>query len=218
MKKRLIIALALLVLFSTYKPQKLFFNNKFNIEEIKIENNFILKDADIKRDLEFLLDVNLIFLNSLDIEKKFKNNDFIESLEIKKIYPNKLKIKIYEKKLLAILQKKKKKFYISKNINLINYIDLENYQNLPIVFGDIENFAILHKNLQKINFPIEIIKKYYLHESKRWDLETQKKKIIKLPPKNYIENLENFMNLKKDSNFEKYYIFDYRINNQLILK
>ena len=218
MKKRLIIALALLVLFSTYKPQKLFLNNKFNIEEIKIENNFILKDADIKRDLEFLLDVNLIFLNSLDIEKKFKNNDFIESFEIKKIYPNKLKIKIYEKKLLAILQKKKKKFYISKNINLINYIDLENYQNLPIVFGDIENFAILHKNLQKINFPIEIIKKYYLYESKRWDLETYEKKIIKLPNRNYNKSLKNFINLRKSNNFDKYNVFDYRINNQLILK
>ena len=63
MTKRLIIALALLVLFSTYKPQKLFLGNKFNVEEIRIENNFILKDENIKKDLAFLYNVNLIFLN-----------------------------------------------------------------------------------------------------------------------------------------------------------
>jgi cell division septal protein FtsQ len=218
MKKRLIIALALLLLFSTYKPQKLFLNNKFNIKEIKIENNFIIKDVDIKRDLAFLYDVNLIFLNFTDIEKKLKKNDFIENFEIKKIYPNKLKIKIYEAKPLAILQNKKKKFYISKNITLINYLDLENYRNLPIVFGDKENFTILYTNLVKIKFPLEIIKKYYLYESKRWDLEIYQKKIVKLPIENYIKSLENFMNLQQENSFKKYKVFDYRINNQLILR
>ena len=218
MKKRLIIALALLMIFSTYKPQKLFLNNKFNIKEIKIENNFIIKDVDIKRNLAFLYDVNLIFLNFTDIEKKLKKNDFIENFEIKKIYPNKLKIKIYEAKPLAILQNKKKKFYISKNITLINYLDLENYRNLPIVFGDKENFTILYTNLVKIKFPLEIIKKYYLYESKRWDLEIYQKKIVKLPIENYIKSLENFMNLQQENSFKKYKVFDYRINNQLILK
>ena len=98
MKKRLIIALALLVLLSTYKPQKLFLINKFNVEEVIIENNFILKDENIKKKLDFLYDENLIFLNIFFIKEKLKKIDFIESFEIKKIYPNKLKIKIYEKK------------------------------------------------------------------------------------------------------------------------
>ena len=39
MKKRLIIAFALLLLLSTYKSQKLFSIEIFNIKEIKIENN-----------------------------------------------------------------------------------------------------------------------------------------------------------------------------------
>ena len=44
------------------------------------------------------------------------------------------------------------------------------------------------------------------------------KKILKLPEKNYTESLINFMKLKENTNFEKYKIFDYRLNNQLILK
>jgi cell division septal protein FtsQ len=218
MKKRLLIALALLALLTTYKPQKIFLSEQFDIKEIVIENNFILSDKQIKEDLFFLYNNNLIFVNSSNIKKTLKKENFISSFEIKKIYPNKIKIKIFEKKPIAILQQKKEKFYISENIDLIDYLDLENYKNLPIVFGDKKNFEELYQNLKKINFPLNLIKKYYLYESIRWDLETYKKKIIKLPNKNYIKSLKNFMNIRRDINFDKYTVFDYRINDQLILK
>ena len=109
MKKRLVIALALLALLSTYKPQRLFSLSNFNLEKIIIENNNIIKDKNIKKKLTFLYDKNLIFLNNNDIVITLKEIDFIESFEIKKIYPNKLKIKIFEKNPIAILQNKKKK-------------------------------------------------------------------------------------------------------------
>ena len=218
MKKRLVIALVLLVLLSTYKPQELSLNSKFNIKEIKIENNHILKDEDIKKDLMFLYDTNLIFLNTNKIKLILKSNNFIQSFEVKKIYPNKIKIKIFEKKPIVILQYKKKKFYISETFDLINFLDLEDYKNLPVVFGKQNDFKILYKNLKKINFPLNLIKKYYLYESKRWDLEIDKNKIIKLPTENYIKSLVNFMNLSKENNFDKYSIYDYRISDQLILK
>jgi len=218
MKKRLLIALVLLVLLSTYNPQNISLINKFTIKEINIENNFILKEKIIKKKLEFLYEINLIFLNTFDIEKIFNNIDFIESFEIKKIYPNKVKIKIYEKTPIAILQNKKEKFYISDKIELINYIDLKNYKDLPFVFGNKENFEILYQDLKKINFPLELIAAYYFFDAKRWDLETHNKTIIKLPSKNYTESLNDFVNLRKKDNFAKYKIFDYRINDQLILK
>ena len=147
-----------------------------------------------------------------------KQIDFIKSFEIKKIYPKKIIIKIYEKKPIAILQYKKDKFYVSESINLINFIVLENYKNLPIVFGKKKNFKELYINLKKINFPLDLIKKYYFYESNRWDLEIYQKKIIKLPTKNYIQSLEKFINFKMENNLDKYKVFDYRINNQLILK
>ena len=218
MKKRLVIAIALLAFLSTYKPQRLFSFTNFNIVEIIIENNNIIKDENIKKKLIFLYDKNLIFLNNNDIVITLKEIDFIESFEIKKLYPNKLKIKIFEKTPIAILQNKKKKFYVSENIDLINYKLIDDYKDLPIVFGDIDNFKIFYKNLKKINFPSKLIKKYYFYESKRWDIEIEKKIIIKLSPKNYINSLENFMNLRTKNTFDKYKVFDYRINNQLILK
>ena len=218
MKKRFVFAITLFILLSTFKPEIIFSKNKFNIKEIEIDNNLILKSNDLKKDLIFIYDENLVFLNTHNIDKILKNFSFIDSYEIKKIYPNKLKIKIYEKKPIAILHKKKEKFYISEKIELINFINLENYKDLPIVIGNEEYFKELYKNLKKMNFPLEIIKKYYSYETRRWDIEIYNKIIIKLPPRNYIKSLKNFMKLRNENNFDKYKVFDYRINNQLILK
>lgn len=218
MKKRLIVGLTLLVLFSTYKPQNLFLIDKFKIKEIEVENNNIVQKENIIKKLSFLSDVNLIFLDKNEIEKKLKRIDFIDSFEIKKIYPNKIKIRVYEKKPIAILQNKKEKFYLSDKIELINYIYLKSYKDLPFVFGNKENFEILYQDLKKINFPLELIAAYYFFDAKRWDLETHNKTIIKLPSKNYTKSLNDFVDLRKEDNFDKYKIFDYRINDQLILK
>ena len=77
---------------------------------------------------------------------------------------------------------------------------------------------IIYKNLIKIDFPVNLIIKYMLYESNRWDLETIDNKTIKLSSKNYIKNLKNYLNIKKKNNFKKFKVFDYRINDQLILK
>ncbi len=218
MKRRLAIAIALLVLFSTYKPQNFFLTEKFNIQEITIENNHILKKSDIKKDLASIYSKNLLFLNINNIKEILIKKKFINSFELKKIYPNKLEIKIFEKKPIVILQIKKKKFYFTESGDLIDYQNLEKYKNLPIVFGNKKNFEKFYKDLKKINFSIKKIKTFYYFDSNRWDLLTFKDQLIKLPIKGYILSLENFLNLRNNNNFEKYKIFDYRINNQLILK
>ena len=218
MKKKIVIALILLIILSTYKPEKLFLSSKFKIEQIKIENNSIVKESDIKKNIAHIYDKNIFIIDTQNIQNILKKNTFIESFEIKKIYPNKIIIKIYEKKPIAILEYKKQKFYINQKIDLIDFVDLEEYRELPIVFGNKDYFKLLYTNLKKINFPLDIIKKYYLQDSKRWDLEVVNKKIIKLPAENYIKSLENFMYLMNEKNFEEFKLFDYRINNQLILK
>ena len=62
------------------------------------------------------------------------------------------------------------------------------------------------------------MKKFIFYETNRWDLETKNKKIIKLPSENYIKSLNSYLDLIKKNEFKKYNIFDYRLNNQLILK
>ena len=218
MKKQIIIGISLLVLLSTINIKKDLAIKKFNIKEINIQNNYLIKDKEIKDSLILIYNTNLIFLNNSQIENILKQNTFIESFRIKKKYPNILNIEIIEKEPFAILFNKKKKFYLSKKIELIEYKKIKRYESLPYVFGSKEEFEIFYNNLKVINFPFDIVKKYTFFDSKRWDLETLDGIIVKLPNKNYKESLNNFLKIKNKNSFKKYLVFDYRIPDQLILK
>ena len=219
MKKRSIVAFVLLILLTTITlPEKKLVTSKFNIKKINIENNFLIKKNDIKNLLDPIYNKSLIFLNNSEIENLLIQNSFIESFKVKKKYPSTLKIEIFEKKPFAILIYKKKKFYLSEKFELIKFKDLKNFKDLPYIFGNKDEFKIFYNNLIKINFPLKEVKKYTLYETSRWDLETVNKNIIKLPAIDYIESLENYLNLNKKNDFKNYKVFDYRINNQLILK
>ena len=219
MKKRLLIALLLLLVLSTYNTnQNLNLLSKFQIKKIHFENNYLLSDSEVENILSFLYEKNLFSITNEDIKKKINKGTFIESFKIKKIYPNQIKVKIFEKKPLVILQNKKKKFYYTNKGDLISFVEKDNFKVLPVVFGDKKNFEFFYNELQAINFPFNMLESLYFFESQRWDLKTKENQTIKLPIKNYKKSLINFLNIKDQDNFAKYKIFDYRISNQLILK
>ena len=218
MKKRLVIALSLLILLTTYNSQHNFVISKFNLKTIVIKNNLLLKDKDIKDLLIPFYNKNLIFLENNEVKKALMQNSFIESFNIKKKYPSTLNVKIFEKKPIAVLLNKKNKFFLSEKLDLIEFKNLPNYKTLPYILGNKDDFKIFYNNLKKINFPLDIVQKYTFYEINRWDLETKNNQVIKLPSKNYTKSLENFLNLKSKNDFEKYKLFEYRISNELILK
>ena len=218
MKKRIIIALILLISLTTITSDQKIIFSIFSLKKITIENNSLLKENDIKKSLEPIYDKNLFQLNNKEIKKILLQNSLIDSFKIKKKYPNTLKIEISEKKIIAILFDKKQKFYISEKIELIDYNMLNIDNNLPYVLGNKDDFKIFYDNLRKIKFPFNSVKKYILYENNRWDLETLNNKTIKLSSQNYKDNLEHYLNLINKKEFKKYNLYDYRIKNQLILK
>ena len=218
MKKSFFGLIILFIFLTTYTPKFDFIiGSDFSIQTIKIEGNSILNSDEIIQKINFLYRENLFFLNLKDIEKKLKNETFIESFSLKKIYPNILKIIIVEKKPIVVLQNKKKKFYISDKGDFIDFQDIERYRDLPTVFGNGKLFYSLYQDLQNIKFPLDTIKSFYFFESGRWDLVMYDDKMIKLPNKDYLLSLKNYMESRNNSNFNNYRIFDYRIKDQLIL-
>ena len=207
-------------IFSTYNPQK----NKeslsiiFPLKEILIENNIAINLLEFKSDLNFLINTNLFFLNEEKILEIVNKHDFISNIQLKKKYPNTLKILITEKIPVATQIIDKKKFYITKNNEKINFIDLEIYEDLPSIFGKNKNFNIFYNDLKRNNFKINEIKEFYYFDAGRWDIVIANEKVIKFPEKNYSDILPKVNLMLNDSNFSKYKIFDFRIKNQLILK
>ena len=219
MKNKPIIGIALFILFSTFISQNKLTINELKIKEIKIENNDILEDQELIKIFSFLYNKNILFINSYDLKRKIDQKSFIKKIEVKKIFPDKLVIKVFEKEPIAILINSfRKKFYLGKEINLIEFRNISKFENLPVVYGEPKNFKKLFDELIKINFPTEQILSYRHFVINRWDLVTIDKKILKLPEKNYTKSLIDFINIKDKTNFESYKIFDYRLNNQLILK
>ena len=111
MKKPVLGLILFLILFTTYTP-KFDFNvsSKFNIKNIYIENNSVIPTERVKKKLNYLFNKNLFLLDFKKIEDSLKDEDFIESFSIKKIYPYTLKLIITERKPIAILQIKKSDF------------------------------------------------------------------------------------------------------------
>jgi len=113
MKRRILIAALLLTLFTTISSQIIINFSKFNLEEINIENNTLVEESALKSLLNPFYNKNLISINNNEIGTVLLKNSFIESFKIKKKYPNTLNIVIFEKKPIAILLNKKKKYFIS---------------------------------------------------------------------------------------------------------
>ena len=99
MKKKIAIAVALLILFSTLHL-KIKYKSSQNLilQEIQIENNLILKEDDLKKLLIPIYNKNLLFLSYAEIEKLLMQNSFIESFNIKKKISSKLKNRNFRKK------------------------------------------------------------------------------------------------------------------------
>ena len=218
--KTVLLSFLLLMILTTYNPNSLSLDiNVFKIKVIEISNDKIINEKKLLNTLYTeLYDTNLFFLKNEKVLNIIDKNKIITRLEIKKIYPDKLHIKIYEKDPIAIVNKNKQKFYLINNGEEIDYFDNLKLSHLPNIFGNQENFLKIYSVLNKNNFPISDIKSFYYFDIGRWDIIMKDQKIIKLPTKNFNESVKNFLRLESEINFEKYKIFDYRIKDQLILK
>lgn len=221
MKKFSIIlsSVLLVITLTTFNPY--YFNSGlqfFKIKEIEIKNVGILDKIKI-RNLFYneLIGSNLFILDQNKIKKLLGDIKLIDYIELKKVYPSRLEVVVYEKKIIAIINYKKNKFYLTQKGEEIKYFENSKLEKLPYIFGKKKNFLEIYSALTKLDFPISQIKSFYYFEIGRWDIKLKDNKLIKLPVDNFLNSLKNYMDLNIKINFEKYSIFDYRIKDQLIL-
>ena len=210
----------LLFIFSTYniKDKEKNISIFFPIKEIVIVNKVVNNLLKLKSDLSSLKNTSLFFLNKEKILSIINKYDFISNIQLKKKYPNTLKITIIEKIPVATQIIDKKKFYITRQNEKINFIEIKIYEDLPVIFGKHKNFNIFYNDLEKNNFKMNKIKAFYYFDVNRWDIVLKNERVIKFPEKNYLDLLPKINLMLEDNIFSKYKIFDFRINEQLILK
>ena len=209
----------LLLILSTFNPNSSNLYIKiFPIQKVEISNLKILDSVELENYfLNNIEENNLLFFKDEKIGKLTKKYELINSVEVKKVFPNKVKLKIIEKIPIGILYEGKRTFYMTEDGNVINFFKNSKLENLPSIYGKRENFINIHNALIKEKFPLKEIKAFYFYEIGRWDILLKNKKIIKLPPENFDRRIQDFIKNMSHKNFDNYTIFDYRIHNQLIL-
>ena len=190
----------------------------FPIKKIIVENTFIVDSIKLNKKLEFLKNSSLFFLDEKSITSVVDKFDFISSIQLKKKYPYTLKILVSEDIPVATKIDGKKKYYLTKEGKKINSVEKKAFKDIPTIFGDYKNFSSFFYELEKSNFKINTVKAFYYFDIGRWDIVLKDKRIIKLPVNNYQKILIKIDSILDEYSFSKYKIFDYRINDRLVLK
>ena len=119
---RIIIALSFLfmIIIGLYT----FLNSDiFNIKNIQIEGNNKVSDEIIEQYLDVKYDKNIFIYSTKKIKKSLEQNTYIETVSIKKIFPNTIQVNINEKGIVALIKDENKYCYIDNNLNVIDRLN-----------------------------------------------------------------------------------------------
>ena len=215
--KKVIIYLCLFFLLATVNNSSIINLRLPKIEKIKISGFSLDQSTHVRDIIESLKSKNIFFINQLEIKKDIFSDNVIEELNIFKNYPSTLIVDIKKTQFLAVTKKDGDDYFIGKNGKLIK--KNESIAKLPYIFGDlnIKEFLEFKKNIDNSNFEFKQILNLYYYKSKRWDIETSKGYLIKLPRENISEILNLFVRLSKEKNFNDKRTIDFRQKGQIIL-
>ena len=210
-KRKIYFYLIILIILSSAFNTNIISNykNLIKIKNIEISGLSITEQKKVKKKLEVFKNKNIFLIKKNEIKDVLNSFNFINYFTINKNFPSKIKIFIQKTDLLGVTFINENKFYIGENGKFISMSNTENIKKLPLVFGKfpINEFLELHQ---------KIIQFYYF-QSKRWDIEFESGKKLKLPIKNVEYALRIFKTLKDKKEFVSSNIIDLRLNDKIIV-
>ena len=215
---RKILLYIFLIIFLSTLNNKYFLKIELKpIDEITVIGLNEREMQDLLDNLESLNLKNIFFLNKFELVKKLEANKLIENYTVFKNYPSSIEIRVTKTKFLANIFKDGKSFVLGSNGKLIQSVNKDN--NLPNIFGDYDNnsFFNLLKSIKKSKFELSSVKNLYFFKSGRWDIETDKNVIIKLPKESLEDSLNLSLSLLHNKEFKNTKILDLRQDNQVIV-
>jgi len=215
--KKILLYLFILLLLGTFNNQKfseIYLNKNHSFEILSLSD---FDDTEIVNELLSFKYQNLLLLKKEKILETISKNNIIEDYYFYKNYPSKLVVKLKKTKFLAVTKKNGINFYIGSNGNLIKARD--NIDGLPIIFGsvDVDEFLKLKNLIDDSVFSYSDVKNLYYFKSKRWDIETKKGLLFRLPNDNLAKSFELLMNILDKKDLQNINVIDLRQNNQIIL-
>ncbi len=170
----------------------------------------------VEKKFNILIGQNIFFLNDNKILKKIDDIKFLENINIKKIFPSKLKIFLEKTNLLGITYVNGKKFYIGKNQELIPVYQVKTNLDLPVVFGKfkIKEYLELLIILDRYNIKNEI-NNFFYYNNGRWDFKNKNGLHVMLPSSNLERSIKLYKKFLKANVSKKIKSIDLRLPNQI---
>ena len=209
----------LLLLSSTFNFNIISKFNKLNlINHIKITGLSEIEKSELENKLTIFIKKNIFLISKEEVDVILKNNNYIDSYKIKKVFPSKLLVSIKKTKFIGRTILDGKKYYIDKNGKLTQLSLVKKEFNLPQVFGSfkVKDFIKLQEILYLNGFNLNEINKYYYFKSDRWDIKNKDSVTIKLPSKNIEKSLKNYKSLLKSNKIIQGQLIDLRMKNKII--
>ena len=215
--KKFQIYLFFFLMFVTINNVNFSITNIFKIKDIEIfglENQFNLN---FKSNFSNLYNTNIILLEKHLLKNLIETNTLVENYDIFKKYPSKLVININKTNFLARKNINGEFFLVGSNGKLTKNFLSNN--DLPFIFGNpnVDEILALFSKIKKSKFKYTDLKNLFYYKSGRWDIETKKNIIIKLPREDLINVLNTVYDYQSSQNLKVSQIIDVRIKNQIIL-
>ena len=214
-KKYIFFYLTIFLILSSIHNSNFKYNNFFTVKKIDVIGLSKSKNLLLEKKLIDFIGYNIFTLERKSF--KFMNSiNFIKDYNVKKIYPNQLKVYLEPAKAISVVEHFDKLIVLGNNGKII---DLENLPiNVPKVTGT-NNIKKVFKTLimiDKSNFDLENIKKIEFFQSERIDIEFKNKKKIRFPINYTVDNLNFALKLFNDDKYSKSKILDLRIPKRVI--
>lgn len=193
-------------------------DKSFLIEKIQIISENKSLENKLSKQLNYLINQNILLLEKKRIIEKIKSNKIIQDFKVIKKYPSEILIYAVSTKIIGKTLIEGNLYYIGYNSKLIEDVNQEIPEDLPNIFGkfELDDFLSLYKELQKNNFENYLITDFYYFENNRWDIKINNGLLIKLPEKNNYQTLKMVKKLLDNNTFEQK-IIDLRVANQVII-
>ena len=195
---------------SNFKNMNFFSIKKIDVVGLNESNNLLLENK-----LVDFIGYNIFTLEK-DSFKFIDSLNLIKDYNIKRIYPNQLKVYLEPARAISVVKHTNKSFVLGNNGKII---DLDVIPiNVPKVTGtnDIGKVFKTLIMIDKSNFNIENIKKIEFFLSDRIDIEFKNKKKIRFPINYTIDDFNFALSLLNDDEYSKSKILDLRIPSRLI--
>lgn len=174
----------------------------FRLENIYVSGRKFTSASAIKSAINLTKGQSLLYFNAEAAKNKILQEQWVESVTVKRVFPNTIKVNIIERVPMALWQKEKGLFLIDKSGIVITDRGLEQFSDLVILTGDDApaEASYLFSNLKAVPDIFYQIETAVYISKRRWDIILKNGTLIKLPEENIplaLSSLEKLNNQDK---------------------